>query len=106
ASGTKFNANLTLAYYRRDTLEQPVINYDLSGIQGSVEANDITNTGVFDLGELVIKIPSVSEPTKMELTISIKDTDIINTYNLWVYPEAPEVPKTSYETMINAAIEK
>jgi len=106
ASGTTFNADLTLAYYRRDTLEQPVINYDLSGIQGSIEANDITSTGVFDLGKLAIKIPSVNEPTKMELTISIKDTDIINTYNLWIYPEAPEIPKASYEITVNSAIEK
>lgn len=106
ASGTTFNADLTLAYYRRDTLGQPVINYDLNGIQGSVETNDITSTGVFELGKLAINIPSVSEPTKMELIISIKDTDIKNTYNLWIYPEAPEVSKTSYEITIDSAIEK
>src|SRR5699024_9755770 len=71
-----------------------------------IDTENITNTGVFHLGELNLQIPMVSEPTKMELTISIQNTDITNSYDLWVYPESPTVADASYETSVDTAIEK
>ncbi|MBS4219996.1 beta-glucuronidase [Bacillus sp. FJAT-49711] len=105
-SGRTFEANLTLSYYRKQSLINQVVTYNLNGVSGTVPMKDITETGVYRLGKLKIPIPSVDVPTKMELMISIEETDIKNTYVLWIYPENPGVAKTLYVTSIETAIKK
>ncbi|MCR2823276.1 sugar-binding domain-containing protein [Lederbergia panacisoli] len=106
AGASKLKVNMTLSYYRKQSLVHPAIRYSLNGVSETLDVADITDTGVFHLGAIMIQVPSVSEPTKMELAISIDETDIKNTYDLWIYPECPDVTEISYVTSVDAAIEK
>lgn len=105
-AGETFEANLTLSYYRKESLFNPSVRYKFHDLTGTIDAIEMTETGVFHLGKLSLQIPSFSKPTKVEFTLSVEDTDIKNTYSLWVYPEYPSILETAYVTDVDSAVEK
>lgn len=109
-SGDKMSANITLSYYGRVPLKDPVVTCTflapnasewtpetfLLSYKGSVE------NGVTQLGSISYPMPDVKEPTRLTLQIGITGTTIINSYELTLFPaEDPAI--TSSQVVTNVA---
>lgn len=64
---------------------------------GIIDVN--ASTGIGEIEPITLKIPKLSGPQKMTLSLSTNDSIVTNTYNFWVYPV--NVPKTKDITVTN-----
>lgn len=55
--------------------------------------------GVNDLATFKIKLPNCLNPQKLTFKLSLSNLNISNHYDIWVYPDVPEI---SYDTNILA----
>lgn len=94
-SGEKFSAMVSLSYYRPVRLMNKQISWKLSCEDKKVAEGKLSipnNTyGLCEIGSFNMNIPKFDNSRKLTLTLCIENTDIQNTYDLWVYPENPTV---------------
>lgn len=92
-------ARVRLANYGRMALSgQPAWQLTGDGIHLSGELAEVTAPagGLTDLGELRIPLRAVDEPTKLTLTVRLSDA--VNSYPVWVYPPLqPACPTNVHE---------
>ncbi len=109
-SGFSFKANTSIRYYRPARLSNALLHWEFC-FEGSPAVHDGINRGsgyatpskldafasgyitipdnVYDLTVLdaiECDMPVVDKPCSVRLTLSIDNTDIINSYEMWLYP--------------------
>ncbi|TRX71144.1 glycoside hydrolase family 2 [Carboxylicivirga sp. M1479] len=92
-----FNGILEFANYSAKTLNKVTLEWMLKDQQGTIfKEGTIRNKTVqqgeyFIFGELDIDLSALEKATNLTLTAQIKNTDIVNSWDLWVYPTNKEV---------------
>lgn len=95
-AGELFEARIELSYYRKQALDGCDLKWELQ-CEGYNLAEGITKIPLLNgqqyitIMDIRIPMPSVSVMTKVILRLSISDTDIYKTYDLWIYPNELEV---------------
>lgn len=95
-SGELFEARIELSYFRKKALDGLDLKWELQ-CEGNNVADGITkmpsshDEHYMVLTDLSICMPDVPTMTKVILRLSIPDTDIYKTYELWIYPNGLEV---------------
>ncbi len=92
ASSELFEAHVELVWYRNEMPDSFHITWEISAdgktlLEGSAEANGEYGEAYFDICDLALKLPLVERMTKATFTLSLSGTDVVKTYNLWIYPE-------------------
>jgi len=92
ATGGAFTAKLELCYYRPRLPKGLRLNWSLKHKDekldhGAVNIAQSVEPPYIEFGQLSIKLPNVERMTKVTLELSIDHTDIMNSYDLWIYPE-------------------
>ena len=62
--------------------------------QGELAAKSILKGDVTPVGTIETSLADVKEATQLTLQVSIKGTEWMNTWNIWVYPSELQMPKT------------
>lgn len=71
-------------YQGEELLSEELLDAVRRGADGNCQA------GIFSLGNMELTLPEVRQPQKLSLLISIREMQIENQYNLWIYPEREE----------------
>jgi hypothetical protein len=92
AADENFDAHIELSYYRPIALENLKLVWELkngSTVYEKGEALVSTNLkeNYFDICHISVKIPDVRSMEKLTLSLSIDNTNIFKTYELWAYPK-------------------
>ncbi len=68
--------------------------------KGVFQNRQINNGTVNDLGEINFPLSSLSKAQKLTISLTVKNTDFNNEWNIWVYPETLPLPVSSEEIVI------
>jgi hypothetical protein len=90
-SGDKFSAHMELCYYRNIPLHDITLLWELKDDEKTYEKGIVKTTcsdsrNYYDLCDISINMPKVTEMKKLSLSMRIEHTDIAKDYELWVYP--------------------
>ncbi|MEC0125095.1 glycoside hydrolase family 2 TIM barrel-domain containing protein [Paenibacillus pabuli] len=95
-AGELFEARIELSYFRNKALDGLQLKWELHAV-GNIIANGYADIPSFKgenyvvITDLSIRIPDVPRMTKVMLKLSIPDTDIHKSYDLWIYPNQVKV---------------
>ncbi len=94
-----FTANAEIAHFGAATLEGVKVLWKLgNAAKGEFEIPEIPRGNGISLGEISAELSGITEATKLLLEVAIADTDIRNSWPVWVYPVAePEVEDTAFQ---------
>jgi len=94
------HAWIQVANYSGESLNGKTLHWELTatGPVASGEFKLPSTEGLFTAGELKIDLSAFDKPTKLQLCLSIEDTEYFgvayhNTYDLWVYPAWSDLSK-------------
>ncbi|MCG7382038.1 glycoside hydrolase family 2 TIM barrel-domain containing protein [Paenibacillus sp. ACRRY] len=92
AARETFNASVELSYYRQVPLKGETLRWECT--QGNRVISEGEQLITEDhmkpyqkLGNINVILPSVENMTQVTLKLSISNTDIYKSYNIWVYPD-------------------
>lgn len=118
SSDETFHAEAEIAHFGKAPLAAAVPQWALTYPDGRVaasgawDARDIPLGNGIKLGAIDLKLADVQTPTKLTITVSIKDTPFHNHWDCWVYaPQAgaPENPAvlmaTNFDEKVEAALD-
>jgi hypothetical protein len=98
-----FTTNAQIANYGPEDIHQTVqwIVKDSKRnkiFEGQFPHKNIKQGEITELGEIAVNLKSVKTPQKLEITLSIADTEYRNSYEIWVYPAkiSTKVPSSVY----------
>lgn len=95
-SEEEFYANLELSYYGSKPLNEIILTwelkvddkvYDKNCIKINLEQGDT----YYSLGDIKLKLPKVYSMKKMNLSLTIDNSTIYKSYDLWIYPLLEEL---------------
>ncbi|NMH27423.1 sugar-binding domain-containing protein [Flavobacterium silvaticum] len=95
-SGEEFRSKLVVANYSAQNINKTV-RWEIKRADGSVfrqgffPSAEIKNDGLSGLGEITADLSSITKPEKLTVSVSFGQTDISNTYSIWVYPKPTTV---------------
>lgn len=94
-----FHATAEMANYGEGEMKNAVVHWALKFSdgeiykEGSFPKTDIPVGSPFSLGEISIPLNKIKKATRLDLILSVKDSDITNHWSIWVYPETlPNLP--------------
>ena len=106
----RFKGIIEFANYSPNTLNNASVEWVIEDQQGKVfKEGAIRNKTVqqgeyFIFGELNVDLSELQDATKLTLTAKIKDTDILNSWDLWVYP--PNTKADISEVLVTADLDE
>ncbi|WMI69969.1 sugar-binding domain-containing protein [Mangrovimonas sp. YM274] len=59
--------------------------------QGNVSATSISNDGLSNLGKLSFDLSNIEKPERLNVLVSIANTEYSNSYPIWVYPSKEDI---------------
>lgn len=88
----KFTANVEIYHYGQSALKTVAPQWSICDVQGkqiagsdfnsiNIETGDITT-----IGSIALDLSKITAPQKLTVKVSIKGTDISNSWNIWTYP--------------------
>ena len=105
-----FKAHIELAYFRPGSISGSSCIVTLTDVNGNAVFSKeyvISGSGNYiDIADIELTFPESDEPHKYMLGISVKDTDITNSYRLSVYPDADISKVQVFETLDDKALAK
>ncbi|NUU76885.1 glycoside hydrolase family 2 TIM barrel-domain containing protein [Paenibacillus xylanilyticus] len=114
AAGEAFSASVELRYYRQVPLKGKSLKWHLT--QGSRVISEGEHLITEDhmkpyqmLCSITATLPDVVDMTQMTLKLSISETDIYKTYDLWIYPNQKDsqfADAPVYRELTDKALEK
>jgi Beta-galactosidase/beta-glucuronidase len=101
-----FDANLELSYYRNIPLNNFKLLWSLKDEEvvyesGEILATNINNENFVDIGDINIKMPTVTIMKKITLSLQIEGMEIEKKYDLWVYPQNIRIDETGLNIFNN-----
>lgn len=91
-----FQARVVVANYSNKTISSP-LDWEIRRQDGTIVSEgsfadlNMENGGLVPVGELQERWATVSEAERLNINLSIRDTEYSNTYPLWVYPAATKI---------------
>jgi hypothetical protein len=95
-----FRATAELANFSASTLKNVVPLWTLTDDSGKqIAGGNLKTTAVevgngFGLGDINVKLASVKKATRLTLSLKLKNTPVVNSWHIWVYPEKLSETKT------------
>ncbi len=95
--GEEVNTGIQLAVFAPEAVAAPTVCLTLTDNDNIIQNQsydlqyDCCN-GVYKLCDFNVTMPEFQMPNKLLLHIGIDNTDIVNCYELWVYPELAGIP--------------
>ena len=92
------SADVDIAHYGPSAIENATPVWTMKDSQGrevasgSFEKRTLPTGKLSMLGKIEAPLAKAPAPTKLTLTISLAGTDIVNDWDIWVYPPAADVP--------------
>ncbi|MHA7965956.1 glycoside hydrolase family 2 TIM barrel-domain containing protein [Paenibacillus sp. CAU 1782] len=91
-SGELFEAHIELAWYRDEMPDSFNLTWEITAdgkilLEGNAEATGQAGEAYVDICDLALKLPAVEGMTKAAFVLRISGTDVIKSYDLWIYPE-------------------
>lgn len=91
-AGESTNIGVKLAVFYSEAIANPRVELSISDEKEVLISEEIIALGeyfcgVYKLGEFVIKLPEIQYPKKLIVNVRIAGTEIMNSYNIWLYPE-------------------
>lgn len=98
--GESFTADIEIAHFGDSPLTDAEVAYRLTEESGRVAAQGTIRKGNIAIGQSVLgkvalSLPATGEARKMNLEVRIKGTDVVNDWNIWVYPAKQSVDQGS-----------
>lgn len=95
--GEEVNIGIKLAVFKPEAVAAPTVCLTLSDGGGMIQKLKYNlqydcRSGVYKLCDFTLTMPKYQTPCKLLLHIGIDNTDIVNCYELWVYPEMEGIP--------------
>ncbi|MEO2203526.1 glycoside hydrolase family 2 TIM barrel-domain containing protein [Paenibacillus pabuli] len=114
AARETFNASVELSYYRQVPLKGETLRWEFTHGNRVVSEGEqlITEDHMKPyqkLGNVKITLPNVENMTQVTLKLSISNTDIYKSYNIWIYPEQEDrqfAGAPVYKTLTEAALQR
>lgn len=101
-NGSVFSAALSLTWYQKELPENISVRVILTDVTDAaapatiydhvIPADRIPENGYFRLGQVQIPLPDGTDAHVYRLSVSLIDTEVSNSYELWAYPEAGALP--------------
>ena len=91
--GENFSASINLTYYGLENLKGKVVDLMISDHLGnevckeSFIINISTDENHIEIGKVAAKLPDFEKAEKLTLSLEIKETQIRNSYDIYVYPK-------------------
>jgi len=97
------HARIQVANYSGESLKGKTLSWELGSQKGSLTLPD--GEGLIDAGELNIDLSAYSQPTQLQLLLSIDGTEYYgvpyhNTYDLWAYPSWNDLSKLEQKVIV------
>lgn len=95
-----FKTAVEIANYGKEDISGKLVAWMLKDPQGKMMAQgelapkSILKGNVTNLGIIEVSLSDVKYATQLTLQVSIKGTEWMNTWNIWVYPSGLQMPKT------------
>ena len=105
-----FQADVIVANYSKKLVNSP-LTWELKKQDGTILANGILDTELFDFGGLTdagkinTALSSITNAEELAFHISVQGTDYSNSYPLWIYP-APEIAPQPKNILISEELNK
>lgn len=95
-SGESLSLGIKLAVYSNSHIVNPKLRLSVLDEEEVIEAKEqiIAGTyanGLYNLGHITMKMPVVNVPKKLVVTVSIEESKVCNSYNVWTYPPVKAV---------------
>ena len=93
-----FTANVEMAHFGKSPLEGVTVNWKLgNAAEGTFDVAEIPLGNGIPLGKISAPLSGITTATKLTLEVSIADTEIQNSWPVWVYPVAePTIEDTAF----------
>ncbi|MHC4442427.1 MAG: sugar-binding domain-containing protein [Planctomycetota bacterium] len=87
-----FTAEVKVAHYGSEKLKDAELLYTVSNQRRQIASSqlfavDVGQGGITKMGKIFFLLSAINAPQKITLEIKIRDTDFVNHYDIWVYPE-------------------
>ena len=97
------HAKIQIANYSGESLKGKTLQWEIGGQKGQLTLPD--GEGLIDAGALDIDLSAFSQPTQLQLCLTIDDTAYYgapyhNTYDLWVYPAWSDLSKLEQKVIV------
>lgn len=107
-TGESMCGRIKLASFGEIVIERPaitllILDNDKLILSDTRELDANYSNGVFSLCDFNIKIPKWNIPKKISLVVRIEDTEILNRYELWVYPTC-DLPSINNDIVITKSL--
>ena len=101
-------ANLQIANYSGQSLQGKTLRWQVTNSPSNMPAGTLTlpsGEGLIDAGAIDIDLSVFAQPTKLQLSLTINDTEYFgepyhNTYDLWVYPANSDLSKLEKKVIV------
>lgn len=90
-------AEIEVAHFHKNTLKNARTIYSIKDVNGNivnkgiVSQKDIPVGNCFTLGEIIFNLSYIKSASKLNLEVQIEGTNIINDWDIWVYPEKVQI---------------
>ncbi|WP_035108582.1 exo-beta-1,4-galactosidase [Flavobacterium denitrificans] len=100
-----FKANIEVYHFGAKTIENAKLNWTIKDSSGKMIGNGLLNKTllpkgtVTSIGEIAFPLNSITTATKLKLEVSLEQSEIINDWDFWVYPQKnPKIDNNIYFT--------
>lgn len=87
----KLEASLEMAHFGEKEIAEAVIEWKIAASDGDILQEgrflqDLPLDNCIPVGKISCDLSPVKEPSRLLVSVRVKDTDICNQWNIWVYP--------------------
>jgi len=92
-SGQTFSADVDVAHFGADDLGEQAFGWRMKVSDGTVVGDGlfaplpVPRGQLTRLGTIVTELSAISAPAKIQLAVFLPGTEILNTWDFWIYPE-------------------
>ena len=101
-AGAEFQADILVSCYRPHAQLQDACNWKLMRghevvARGQIEGIHL-EMGVTGVGKVAFNLPTIEEASKLTLEITLENNEVMNQYDLWIYPRKLLFPRKNWIT--------
>ena len=88
-----FHADIEISHFGKEALQKANTVYCVKDKYGKIYARGVVSTrdipigNLFSLGNIDMKLNDIRTPQKLSLEVRLENSDIVNDWDFWVYPD-------------------
>jgi beta-glucuronidase len=88
-----FHADIEISHFGKEALQKANTVYCVKDKYGKIYARGVVSTrdipigNLFSLGSIDMKLNDIRTPQKLNLEVRLENSDIVNDWDFWVYPD-------------------